>query len=176
MGSLGRSLWHGAGWEDIIQDGPLWTGRKGSRMRRRRSCKVMQAWQALLEPLWGSELRLSVQDKMIRLSTSTVMSCFMPGAHGKGITLGNVALPLRPLLQGWQLQSVCVPHSHQLGNTSFLERKFGCYNSTFVCWDNMVKAETNLLQRFLAHCIDTLRSSINMGDAQGKVSTKMWVS
>lgn len=58
MGSLGRSLWHGAGWEDIIQDGPLWTGRKGSRMRRRRSCRVMPARQALPEPLWGSEPRV----------------------------------------------------------------------------------------------------------------------
>ena len=176
MGSLGRSLWHGARWEDIIPDGPPWTGRKGSRIRRRRSCKVMQAWQALLEPLWGSELRLSVQDKMIRLSTSTMMSCFMSGAHRKGITLGIVALPLRPLLQGWRLQSVCVPHSHQLGNTSFLERKFGHYNSTSGFWDNTVKAGTTLLQRFLAHCIDTLRSSIIMGDTQGKVSTKMSVS
>ena len=82
-----------------------------------------------LNPCGGQNPGLSVQDKMIRLSTSTVTSCFISGAYGKDITLGNAALLLRALLQGLQLQSICVPYSRQLGNMSFLERKFGHYNS-----------------------------------------------
>lgn len=78
--------------------------------------------------------------------------------------MGKAALQLRQLLQGPQLQAV-VPHSWQLGNMSFLERRSGWYNSISGCWGNTVKMETSLLQRFLANCIDILRSIIIIGDA-----------
>lgn len=140
----------------------------------RRTCKVMQAWQALL-----GTLLVGVRTQVVcaRQKWSGLLNCdelFHARGTWEGHNLGNVALPMSRFCRDGSC-SLSVSPSHQLGNTSFLERKFGCYNSTLGVGITCRKAGTNLLQRFLAHCIDTLRSSI-MGDTQGKVSTKMWVS
>lgn len=90
---------------------------------------MMPARQALPEPLWGSEFGVACARQNDQAFYLNHDELFRVRGTWEGHNLGNAALPLRALLQGLRLQSVCVPYSRQLGNMSFLERKFGRYNS-----------------------------------------------
>ena len=172
LGSSGSSLWHGAEWAGhLCRIGPCGQERRKAGWGRG---EVTEQWG--LTRLTRTHGALRTQDCLLRTKWPELLPRPWPvvkcGPHGKGVILGKAALQLRQLLQGPQLQAVCVPHSWQLGNMSFLERRSGWYNSISGCWDNTVKTESSLLQRFLANCINILRSSIIIGDAWGKSSQK----
>lgn len=131
----------------------------------------MKDSQTLPKPTGSSEL--STWAKMSRLSTSTVTNRQM-WAIQEGHDLGQGSfLWLRQCLTGPRLEAVSSAAGSWATHPS-LKGVVGSVSPSLGCWGNTVRTESNLLCRFFGDFINILRSAVITGEAQGKISTKMW--